>query len=327
MNRMSMAKIVNIATWWKNQGGAMRVEVAALEPLLWKEGALRVANVVKELKSMGYFVSMTSNGSALSKHANSLSLAGLDLLRLSWHSNNPECYRKITGGGDLHVFMDGLNAALECGINLSINRVLMRGYLDDLKEQVDFIDKFSIRLKLLDLYWTPESADEYDSYYISPEESIASYLPRNYLLDCDSNIGKSSARQRKRFLTPNNGVVEFKLKNTAAKTGKHCDLCTKKSSCLEGFADYFRVFPDGTASLCYLRTDLALPIYNGDIVHINEFVDKFPEVTQHLATLPLRLVLEGRCNYNCGFPSSAASWCLKQGRGFDFPDRSWVLKS
>ena len=95
-NRLSFSKIIKIASWWKSAGGSSKVEVAALEPLLWKDGNYKIHDIISMLKDMGFIVTMTTNGSTLSKHANYLKKAGLDLLRVSCHSLDPEIFRKIS---------------------------------------------------------------------------------------------------------------------------------------------------------------------------------------------------------------------------------------
>ncbi|WP_332731857.1 radical SAM protein [Pseudomonas sp. ESBL2] len=324
MNRLSLARIISVAQWWKENAGLMQVEVAALEPLLWREGNVRVGHVVAKLKAMGFRVSMTSNGSLLARQAQELKEAGLDLLRLSWHSMSPDIYRRVTGGGNLEKLIEGIRAGIDCSLPMSLNRVLMRGHTTDLPDQLAFIDQHQLRLKLLDLYWTEESAAEYDRYYITPEEALEELVASGYLKLIQDD-GQQRGRSRVRYLTPRQGLVEYKLKSTARKSNDVCDLCTKKSNCLEGYGDYFRVFPEGKSSLCYLRQDLAYSTYENDTFVIAEQQPWAQELRSSISSTPLRLVLEGRCNFNCGFPNTVSSWCLKQGKGYQFPDRSGVI--
>lgn len=316
--------MVSAAQWWKDNKGLMEVEVAALEPMLWREDGLRISHVVAALKEMGFRVSMTSNGSLLAQHAESLKNAGLDLLRLSWHSMSPDVYRKITGGGNLEKLVDGVRVGIGCSLNISINRALLRGHTDDLIEQIEFIDRYQLRLKLLDLYWTTESANEYEKYYISPEEALSESIIQGYIKQIQDDR-QQRGRSRVRYMTPRHGLVEYKLKSTARKSNDACRLCTQSSNCLEGYGEYFRVFPEGWSSLCYLRKDLAYNTYKNENFFIPESEPWGREMRRAAASLPLRLILEGRCNFNCGFPNSVSSWCLKQGKGYQFPDRSGVI--
>jgi cyclic pyranopterin phosphate synthase len=322
--RLSYKQIISVAEQWLSLGGQAKVEVAALEPLLWTEDKLRISDVVDALKKLGYVVSMTSNGSLLENHAESLKKANLDLIRLSWHSINAADYKEITGGGCLERFLTGLEKAIEVDLNISINRVLISGFTQDMTEQIRFIDHHKIRLKLLDLYWTPSNADFFDKYYLSPKDAINSLeLEKNFLKTVE--FASNGRRGRIQFETPNGGEVQYKLSSTAKKKYSVCHVCDKKDSCLEGYADYFRVFPEGTGSLCYLRKELAVNIFDDDKANLIRFVEYYNsyelDFYSVIKQIPLRLVLEGRCNFNCGFPKSNDSWCLKYDLGYKFPIR------
>lgn len=324
--RLSYKKIISVAEQWLSFGGQAKVEVAALEPLLWKEHNLNISDVIDILKKLGYVVSITSNGSLLEHYAESLKKSNIDLIRLSWHSMNPTDYKEITGGGNLYQFINGLEKAIKLDINISLNRVLLSGLVDDVKEQLDFVDNHSMRLKLLDLYWTPSNADFFEKYYISPEEVIDSLKIENgFLKPMKSTL--LDTRQRVQFTTPNNGKLEYKLSSTANKTHSICKICDKKNECLEGYADYFRVFPEGIASFCYLKKELGKNIFDKENAILSKFLENSNLDEENfkaiISRIPLRLVLEGRCNFNCGFPQSNYSWCLKYDKGYKFPVRRY----
>jgi molybdenum cofactor biosynthesis enzyme MoaA len=322
---LTFDKITKLADWWIDENVTRVVEIAALEPLIWKDGNKNIVDVVKLLKDKDFTVTMTSNAAHLYKYAKLLKYAGLDLLRISWHSMDDNIYKLVTGGGKLEKLLAGLDAAIAEDLNISINRVLMRGYTSDLIEHIAYIDRHGLRLKLLDLYWTPDSAKDYDNYYISPQEVLNEFVQLGLITLATDSIEKHG-RKRVRYYTANGGIVEYKLQSSV---NRHliCESCIKKDNCLEGFGDYLRVFPEGVVSLCYLRHDLGVSIFkdNDSISVPSDFMDVF--LSEFINTIPLRLVLEGRCNFNCGFPKSVDSWCLKQGRGYIFPQRKLVIKN
>lgn len=310
MQRLSFKDIEEIAKWWKSANGNKKIEVAALEPLLWKDEKYEISDLIKMLKSMDFHVSMTSNGATLEKHAEKLKNAGLDLLRVSWHSLDKEIFERITGGGRLESVRKGIIKSLESGLDLKINRVLLKNYTQDLGDHIAFADLYKLNIKLLDLYWTPSGASLYEKYYIAPMDALSPFLDQLHLIEVKSANGESG-RKRRKFKTQNNGLIEYKIKESAVKNNSICVSCQFKQECLEGYGDYFRIFPNKNAALCYLRDDLSTTSY---------------ETIFQDGKMPLRLVLEGRCNFNCGFPNEEASWCLKQGKGFSFPNRSKVIK-
>lgn len=121
---LSYRDIGAIADVWRDIGGNPEVEIGALEPLLWRDGNYHINDVVSMLTSQGFKVSMTTNGQLLDTFAKKLGLAGLSLIRTSWHSTDPVMFREISGGyGDYGRFMHGIEDALDSGIKCPILRV------------------------------------------------------------------------------------------------------------------------------------------------------------------------------------------------------------
>lgn len=144
---LSYAHILAIADMWHDMGGAHEIEIGALEPLLWRDGDYRIHDVVSALTERGFKVSMTTNGQLLDTFAENLNRAGLSLIRTSWHSTNPLMFREISGGyGNYSRFIRGITLALELGIKVAFNRVLLKGYTDDIPEQLAFIERYKSRL-------------------------------------------------------------------------------------------------------------------------------------------------------------------------------------
>ena len=313
--------IQQVTRTWLEHGGSGKVELAALEPLLWRDGPYQLPDLVVELKRLGCQVSLTTNGSLLARHVSALKQAGVDLVRLSWHTLDPQTFRQITGRDAYGKFIDGLEQAIDAQLPLAINRVLLRGHCDDLQRQIEFVDRHQLRLKLLDLYWMPSMADEYERFYISPAKALADHVNPDYLALEGRLHQPGTCRGRFRYRTPQNGIVEYKLADEAGKSHPQCHGCSQRANCLEGFGDYLRVFPDQSVSLCYLRKDLAHPLPSAETASLPDWLT----CQQMSNQMPLRLVLIGQCNFNCGFPGSERSWCLKQGHGFTFPPRQGVI--
>lgn len=311
--------IRQITATWLAAGGNGKVELAALEPLLWRDGRYQLPDLVAELKQLGCHVSLTTNGSKLARHVDRLQQAGVDLVRLSWHTLNRETFRQITGQDAYPAFTAGLEQAIAAGLPLAINRVLLRGHCDDLQQQIDFVDRHQLRLKLLDLYWMPNCAQEYARFYLDPAQALQTHTTPGFLRRTDDQ--RANGRGRCRYLTPQGGIVEYKLAAQAQTSHPHCLACPERANCLEGYGDYLRIFPDLQASLCYLRKDLAQPLSLASPQQLTDWL----AAQQMALQMPLRLVLVGQCNFNCGFPGSTRSWCLKQGRGFTFPRRHGVI--
>ena len=326
---MALNNAVAAARLWRAADLCEEVEIGALEPLLWHEGGLLPADLVRALKAETKVVTMTTNGSRLAEHARGLADAGLDLLRVSWHTTEPALFAEISGHGVYEEFYAGVTAAAETGLRLSFNRVLFRNHVDDLPEQIAFIRKHNCRLKLYDLMWTPELSDVYGDIYQDWRPVVRRYiLPVTERTEIIPMIG----RKRVRFWLYGGGCVEVKF-DSSAKSATPCATCSFRSVCIEEFGDYVRVEPELDAYFCYLRRDISLDLRR--CVHeqqlgqrllsmLNERVPgRGVEIARYT---PLRLIVVPYCNFNCFVPGTNISWCHKTTGDFTYPGRPGSAK-
>lgn len=323
LKSLSYAHIMAIADAWRDMGGALEVEIGALEPLLWRDEQYRIHDVVGALTERGFKVSMTTNGQLLDIFAENLSRAGLSLIRTSWHSTDPLMFREISGGyGDYNRFMRGITLALESGIKIAFNRVLHKGYTDDIPEQLSFIERYKSRLKLYTLLWTPQSASTHESFYQNWHPVVReSILPRTLKI---VRVRKKLGRGRLRFHLVGGGSVEVKLGDKLDRSMHPCVSCSFKNECEEGFGDYVRVDPRLHLYFCYMRRDLGfqIPEYFGRPEALKQKLQEAigtVDVESLLATAPLRLTVTPFCNFNCRAPGSEQGWCMEEPGEFVYP--------
>lgn len=88
--------------------------------------------LVGKLAALGVEVSMTTNGSTLSRLAADLREAGLARVNVSCDSLRADRFVEITRRGALENVLDGIDAAVAAGLNpVKVNCVLVRGLNDD----------------------------------------------------------------------------------------------------------------------------------------------------------------------------------------------------
>ncbi len=93
--------------------------------------------LVEMLAGLGVEVALTTNGATLRLLAQELADAGLHRINVSCDSLRPERFAEITKRDSLHKVLDGIDAALEAGLNpVKLNVVAMRGVNED--ELLDF---------------------------------------------------------------------------------------------------------------------------------------------------------------------------------------------
>ncbi len=142
--------------------GVEKIKFTGGEPLCRSD----FVDVVAELPALKE-VSVTTNGTLLSKYAYDLAEAGLRRVNVSLDTLQPDRYQRITGGGSdaLDLVLDGVCAAVDAGLTpVKLNMVLLSGINDDeIWDLVDFArsnrDVILQIIELMDFTGICESAD------------------------------------------------------------------------------------------------------------------------------------------------------------------------
>ncbi|MEA1869486.1 MAG: GTP 3',8-cyclase MoaA [Euryarchaeota archaeon] len=116
--------------------GVEKIKFTGGEPLCRSD----FVDIVAELPALRE-VSVTTNGTLLSKYAYDLAEAGLHRVNISLDTLHPDRYQRITGGSSdaLDSVLDGVYAAVDAGLTpVKLNMVLLSGINDD--EIWDLID-------------------------------------------------------------------------------------------------------------------------------------------------------------------------------------------
>jgi cyclic pyranopterin phosphate synthase len=320
---LSYDNILRVVDLWLAAGGRPKVEIGALEPLLWRDGAKKVSDVVAALVDRGCLVNLTTNGQLLEQHAPNLKRAGLALLRTSWHTTDTEMFRELSGGyGDYKKFYRGISLAGNIGLRVAFNRVLLKGYTSDLTEQIDYVESHKSSLKLYTLLWTPAAAAEHAQFYQHWRPVIRQYVfPRATGI---RRVGSKIGRRRIQFQLRDGGEVELKLGDRLDRSSEPCASCVSRENCEEAFGDYVRIDPRLHIYFCYLRRDLGFPIsdVNWNPQELRNRIQatfKVNDVNLILGTSSLRFTITPICNFNCRSPGSLKGWCMEEPGEYIYP--------
>jgi len=110
---------------------------AHLPVLVDKLSRLRVPGETPGAPSRPVDLALTTNGATLRSAAHDLAAAGLTRINISCDSLRPERFHAMTRRDELAAVLDGVDAAIEAGLDpVKLNVVAMRGVNDD--ELVDF---------------------------------------------------------------------------------------------------------------------------------------------------------------------------------------------
>ncbi len=117
--------------------GVVKIRLTGGEPLL-RPGISGLAARLAAVSGI-HTVAVTTNGLRLAEKVRALRDAGVRGINVSLDSLRPERFRRIAGHDGLARVLDGITAALDCGIQpLKINMVVMGGLNDD--ELLDFVE-------------------------------------------------------------------------------------------------------------------------------------------------------------------------------------------
>ena len=114
--------------------GTRRVRFTGGEPFV-RRG---LTGLIKRIhaQSPTLTLAMTTNASQLAKRADILAKNGLGDLNISLDSLKEDRFRNLTRKGDLKCVLHGIDAALNAGLNVKLNTVVMRGKNDDELEAI-----------------------------------------------------------------------------------------------------------------------------------------------------------------------------------------------
>ena len=108
--------------------GVRKLRLTGGEPLVRKNILHLIEQLSRHLRSGALEeLTLTTNGSQLSRHAGALAAAGIRRINVSLDTLEPDKFRQITRWGDLGRVMEGINAALDAGISVKINTVALKG--------------------------------------------------------------------------------------------------------------------------------------------------------------------------------------------------------
>ncbi|MDA9931039.1 GTP 3',8-cyclase MoaA [Alphaproteobacteria bacterium] len=112
--------------------GVRKIRLTGGEPLVRRNIMQLINNLGADVKS-GILdeLTITTNGSQLSKMADDLANAGVRRVNISLDTLDEDKFRAITRWGDLNKVLDGLRAAQSAGLDVKINAVALRGVNDD----------------------------------------------------------------------------------------------------------------------------------------------------------------------------------------------------
>ena len=192
-----------------------------------------IADLIVGVRPMFDRVELTTNGYRLAKITNTVK-KNIDLLKISLDSVQPNIVSSITGRHYAYdTAIKAIHWAVDEGVSLGINVVLMRQTVSDIRRTIEFFRKIthrataSVYLSLLDFYYTPSRRQEW----------LSDFLPTSAILDLlTKSFGSPQTQERFgcNFYWFDAGGLRIRLKDSFGATMRaiKCEGC--RSYCQEG---------------------------------------------------------------------------------------------
>jgi len=112
--------------------GTRKLRITGGEPLVRRDIMKLFRGLSRHLVSGDlHELTLTTNGSLLTKYAGELADCGVKRINVSIDTLDPAKFRLITRRGDLDVVLKGLDAAQQAGLSIKLNAVALKGVNDD----------------------------------------------------------------------------------------------------------------------------------------------------------------------------------------------------
>ena len=184
--------------------------------------------LVQRLAGLGVDVALTTNGATLRLHASALADAGLKRINISLDSLQKERFLELTRRDELDRVLDGIDAALDAGLNpVKINAVMMRGINDD--EIIDFAEfgrKKGVTVRFIE-FMPLEAGDVWNEGLVVPAQEIVETI--NRVLPLEPVVRGNEPAERWRY-SDGNGEVGV----IASVTKPFCGNCDRVRLTAEG---------------------------------------------------------------------------------------------
>lgn len=183
--------------------GVNRIKLTGGEPMLRRD----IVEIVERISRVGLKeISLTTNGTNLTRSARKLKERGLSRVNISLHSLSRERFKLITGVDRFNETLESVRASIDAGLlPVKINTTLLRGVNED---EVEDLVEFSHSLgggktnvlQIIELVLTEQG---YYRKYHYPLDSVEDYLKKNAVVSTER-----VSHRRPKYELPNGVTVE-----------------------------------------------------------------------------------------------------------------------
>lgn len=157
--------------------GIIYYKLTGGEPLVRTD----IAQIVEAIKPYSREISLVTNGYFLADRIKDLADAGLDRANVSLHSVTPSIYEYITGGiKGLERVLNGIKKAIEYGVRVKLNYLLMRSNMPDFEKIIKIAENLHMDVNVIELIPLGVPREVYSREHVSVKP-IIDYLERRHV--------------------------------------------------------------------------------------------------------------------------------------------------
>lgn len=234
--------------------GINKVRFTGGEPLVRKNSADFICSMASKNKDIGFYI--TTNSSLLFENAEKLKNSGVKGVNISLDSLDEKAFSRITRGGSLNDTMKGLYKAIDCGMQVKLNSVILKGINDKYAEKyASFGASLDVIPRFIELMPFIYSKDIFEKYYVSAKTVIS-----HYPCLTKANEAKTHGQNCEYYCFPNGDKIGF----ISSVSEKFCKYCNR-----------IRITADGKLILCLHQSkEYDLKPYLGNTSLLKEYMEK-----------------------------------------------------
>ncbi len=221
--------------------GTRKLRITGGEPLVRRDIMTLFQRLSRHLASGALKeLTLTTNGSLLSRYAGELADCGVRRINVSIDTLDPMKFREITRRGDLSVVLAGLDAAQKAGLAVKINAVALKGVNErEVFDLVRFAHGRGMDMTFIEVMPLGEvEGERFDQYW--PLSEVRAKLSEQFALEATDYSTGGPARYYKAAET--GGRIGF----ITPLTHNFCESCNR-----------VRVTCTGTLYMCLGQEDAA----------------------------------------------------------------------
>jgi cyclic pyranopterin phosphate synthase len=201
--------------------GTKKLRLTGGEPLVRRDIVELVDKLGSYLGQGLEELTLTTNGSQLRRYAGRLAQAGMRRINVSLDTLDETRFRDITRRGRIADVLDGIDAAVEAGLEIKLNMVAMRGVNDDeIEPMMAFAHGRGFGLTLIEGMPLGEvGIDRVDSYL--PLTEVRRRLSARYTLEPTAHRTGGPARYER--VRETNGLIGF----ITPMSHNFCESCNR----------------------------------------------------------------------------------------------------